>query len=335
MKLSDEQKGLGSWSRWVQHGGPVRLGVSSCLLGNEVRHDGGHRRDRFVTDRLAPHVELLAVCPEMEVGLGAPRPTMRLVASDRGDRLVVPSTGEDLTERMTEWSDGRAGELAGLDLSASLDGFILKRASPSCALERLRVYSEKGVARRDASGLFTQALRKHLPQLPLEEEGRLCDPRLRANFLERVYCHHRWRAFLDDPSPARLVEFHTVHKLLLRTHGEKPYSGLGRLVARQSELGFERTLEEYGAAFHRALENKPTVGAHVNVLQHILGYLKDELDSYEKEEVLAGIEDYREGLIPRVVPVRLLRMQIEKHGISYLQAQLYLDPLPKELDVIL
>ena len=196
------------------------------------------------------------------------------------------------------------------------------------------VITPQRCARRDGVGFFTRALQEAMPELPLEEEGRLCDPLLRLNFLERVFCRHRWRRFLRDPAPARLVEFHTVHKLILRSHQETGYRELGRIVANQDESPFEEVLSRYGTLLHRTLAKKPTVKAHVNVLQHVLGYLKDVLDPTEKQELLEGIEDYREGLVPRIVPVRLLRMQIEKHGITYLQAQLYLDPLPKTLDVI-
>ena len=319
---------LGTWSEWHSPEQPLRLGVSTCLLGQNVRFDAGHARDRFVTDTLEKWFEFVPVCPEVEVGMGIPRPTIRLVDEGQGLRLVAPSTGEDFTERMQSYAEAKTGELKALDL----DGFILKRGSPSCGMERIKAYRNGMPLRRQDSGMFAAELMERWPGLPVEEEGRLNDVRLRENFIERVFCRNRWRALVHKGlNRRRLVEFHTAHKLLIRAHDEAAYRRLGHLVGSAGSTDDALLFEAYELEFHAALTTKATIKKHVNVLQHALGYLKGALTKEQKREVHGALEDYRSGLLPLVVLMTLLRYNIRVHEVDYLASQLYFDPHPKEL----
>ncbi|MFT5049832.1 MAG: hypothetical protein ACI8QZ_001225 [Chlamydiales bacterium] len=319
---------LGSWDAWHEEGRPLRLGVSTCLLGEAVRFDSGHARDRFVTDTLGQWFEYVPVCPEVELGMGIPRPTIRLVDEGQGMQLVAPSTGEDFTERMAAYSAAKVAELMKLDL----DGYILKKNSPSCGLERIRVYRNGTPIRRNEKGMFAAEIAKLWPALPMEEDGRLKDPGLRENFIERVFSRNRWRALVGRGLSRRsLIEFHTAHKLLIRAHNETAYRRLGRLVGSAGTMDDQQLFAEYEVEFQGALQTKATVKKHVNVLQHAIGYLKTIVNAAGKREILASIEDFRLGLLPLVVPMALLRYHIRLHGIEYLAGQLYFDPHPKEL----
>lgn len=326
--MSEPAPNPGSWRTWHSEDVPLQLGVSACLLGSSVRYDGTHSRDRFVTDTLGPFVRWKPVCPEDEAGLGTPRPPIRLEDQDGSVRLVEPSTGRDLTDRMQSFLGAR---LPALDPHA-LDGYILKKNSPSCGLERIRVYRQGNVLHKRGRGLLVEALARDYPSLPLEEEGRLNDPPLRENFLERVFARNRWRVFLAaDPTPGKLVEFHTAHKLLLLAHNEAAYRRMGRLVARVGEDELGEVLCAYSSEFHLAMRHKATPRRHANVLQHAFGHLKTILQPAEKAEILSAIDDYHRGQLPLIVPVTLLRFNVNKYGIRYLQGQLYFDPSPKEL----
>ncbi|MFT7486101.1 MAG: hypothetical protein ACI9F9_001954 [Candidatus Paceibacteria bacterium] len=306
----------------------LRLGVSTCLLGESVRYDGGHAQDRFVKDTLGQWFEYVPVCPEVDVGMGTPRATIRLVQEDQGVRLVAPSTGEDFTERMQNYSEGKVAELMKLDL----DGYILKKSSPSCGMERIRVYLNEMPARRDESGLFAAKLMERWPALPVEEEGRLNDPILRENFIERVFARNRWRALVARGLSRRsLIEFHTAHKLLLLAHNEAAYRRMGRLVGSAGTIDDRELYAAYEVEFQGALRTKANIKKHVNVLQHAMGHLKSHLGPTEKHSILAAIEDFRLGLLPLVVPLTLLRYNIHQFGVEYLAGQLYFDPHPKEL----
>lgn len=325
--FGDPTASEGVWSSWHSESTPIRLGVSSCLLGEMVRFDGGHSRDRFVADTLGAWVDWTPVCPEMESGLTAPRPTMRLV--QEGDRvtLEVPSTGEDLTESMESFAKERTGQLEGLD------GFVFKRNSPTCGLERVKVYRENGhVNHKEGVGLFAKQLQETWPGLPVEEDGRLNDPELRENFIERVFCRNRWRTLVKQGvTRERLVAFHTAHKLLLRSHHEGGYRAMGRVVGSFGTKPDEEVFAEYECWFTETLSHLVTTKKHTNVIEHALGYLKTELDPKEKRQIHATLEDYRLGLTPLLVPLTLLRFSIVKYEVEYLLGQLYFDPHPKEL----
>ncbi|MGH0034676.1 MAG: YbgA family protein [Myxococcota bacterium] len=321
-----------TWRAWHDEDQPIRLGVSSCLLGQEVRFDGGHKRDRYLESALAAHVEWHPVCPEVELGMGVPRPTLRLVeAGEAGDRLRVPDTGKDYTEEMARYARKRVRALG----RVGLDGYILKRDSPSCGMERVKIYpAEKrgGAGRRDGRGHFARVLLDSDPTLPVEEEGRLNDAVLRESFIERIFARNRWRVLASRGlSRRRLVAFHAAHKMLLLAHNEAAYRRMGRIVASFQQRPDREVYAAYAAEFAAALRTRATPRKHVNVMQHMLGHLKRALPAPEKARVLAMIEDYRQGLVPLVVPLTLLRFLIDSHQVEYLQGQLYLEPHPREL----
>ena len=316
-----------SWRQWHDDE-PIRLGVSSCLLGQKVRFDGGHKRDRYLDDVLGDWFDWVAVCPEIDIGLGIPRPSIRLVQDQPVPRLIQPVTGEDLTERMETYSEAKVDELRAGDL----DGYILKRASPSCGMERVKVFGKGGSPTRNGVGVFARVLMERWPNLPVEEEGRLNDAVLRERFIEHVFCRHRWGSMARRGLTRKaLVEFHTAHKLVLRAHNEAGYRRLGRIVAGAGTVPDDELFSSYETEFHDTLNHKATVKRHTNVLYHVLGYLKRVLDSFEKREAVQLIEDYRLGLVPLIVPITLLRHHILKHQIEYMMGQLYLEPHPREL----
>jgi uncharacterized protein YbgA (DUF1722 family)/uncharacterized protein YbbK (DUF523 family) len=306
----------------------IRVGVSSCLLGETVRYDGGHKRDAFVTDVLGKFVEWVPVCPELESGLGVPRPPMRLVR-DAGDvRMVEIATGIDRTRAVSRWASLRLRSLRAL----ALCGYILKKDSPSCGMERVKVYGGAGVPQRDGTGIYARALREAFPDLPIEEEGRLRDPALRENFIERIFAYERLRAvFRGGWSPGRIVAFHTAHKLQLMAHSPVAYRVLGRRVADVSRTPRASFRDPYAAGFMGALARIATRGRNANVLEHCAGHLKRNLGPGSRAELAALIGDYRRGLVPLVVPITLLRHHVREHGIAYLAGQTYLEPHPKEL----
>lgn len=306
----------------------LRLGISSCLLGELVRYDGGHKRDRFLVDTLGRYVEWVPVCPELEVGMGVPRESIRLEKTAGAVRLVTIKSHEDHTGAMEKWARMRLTELAKEDLR----GYILKARSPSCGMERVAVYDENGVPSRDGVGAFARPLLERFPDLPVEEEGRLHDPKLRENFIERIFAYERLRSLFATSWKAReVIEFHAQHKLLLMAHSPADYRELGRRVAAVKQTSRSTFRRDYERAFMAALRKKATKGRHTNVLQHAAGYVSKELDAASRQELGALIEDFHNGLVPLVVPITLLRHYVRRFQIAYLDGQYYLDPHPKEL----
>ena len=307
---------------------PLRLGVSSCLLGNAVRFDGGHKRDRFVTDLLGRFVEWVPVCPEVEVGMDTPRPALRLVGREDGVRLLEIKSGRDHTEAMERYSAQRMRALRGLDLC----GYILKKDSPSCGMTRVKVYGEKGMPTRQGRGLYAAALMEAYPNLPVEDEGRLNDPKLRENFIERVFAFRRLGdLFRGRWTRGQVVAFHTAHKLQLMAHSTVAYRELGRLVAKMKETPRGVFHEQYGTGFMDAFAHMASRGRNANVLQHAAGHLKDCLDVTSRRELEELIHDYRNELVPLVVPVTLIGHHVRRHEVHYLIGQLFLEPHPREL----
>jgi uncharacterized protein YbgA (DUF1722 family)/uncharacterized protein YbbK (DUF523 family) len=307
---------------------PIRVGISSCLLGEEVRYDGGHQKDAYITGVLARYFTWVPVCPEMEVGMGVPREPIRLVGDAASPRLMGVTSATDYTARMREFAGGRVDELRRRELS----GYILKRGSPSCGLERVKVYAGDGPPARTGTGLFARALTDALPLLPVEEEGRLNDAHLRDNFITRVFAYRRFAALREsEPRPAAVVEFHTAHKYLLLAHNPAAYARLGRLVAEVARPPRAGWLDGYGERFMRALETRATIPKHVNVLQHIMGFFKKQLSAAEKRELAGVIGDYSNGLVPLVVPITLINHYVARFEVAYVRDQIYLRPHPKEL----
>lgn len=308
----------------------IRLGVSACLLGQNVRFDGGHKLDRFLTETLGQFVEYVPVCPEVECGLGVPREAMRLVGDSAAPRLVTTRTGVDHTERMASWARRRVAELE----AEGLCGFIFKSNSPSSGMERVRVYDRNGVPSKTGVGLFARAFMEHFPLLPVEDEGRLHDMRLRENFIERVFVLKRWReALAARRTLGALVAFHTRHKLLLLAHSPRHHAEMGRLVAHAKGLPPDELFPQYEALLMEALRLKATPAKHANVLQHLMGYFKEQLSGDEKQELLEAIARYRLGHVPLIVPVTLINHYVRKYGQAYLCEQWYLHPHPVELQL--
>jgi uncharacterized protein YbgA (DUF1722 family)/uncharacterized protein YbbK (DUF523 family) len=307
---------------------PLRLGISRCLLGEEVRFDGGHKRDNFLTEVLGRYVEWVPVCPEVEAGLGTPREAMRLVGDPQDPRLVTIKSGIDHTRALETMTTNRIEELKNLDLS----GYVFKKGSPSCGIERVRIYNEHGKASRNGVGLFARAFIEQFPLIPVEDEGRLGDPILRENFIERVFCYRRWQDLVQcGVTRQALARFHTIHNYLLSAHHPQQCEVLGRLISQAHEHRPKDLAHRYGELFMKALAVKSTVRKHVNVLQHILGYFKERLGVHEKAELLGVIGDYHHGLTPLIVPLTLIKHYVQIFDVSYIRDQVYLNPHPIEV----
>jgi len=308
----------------------IRLGISTCLLGQNVRYDGGHKLDHFLTDTLGQYVEYVPVCPEVECGFDTPREAFRLIGDPESPRFVTSRTHKDYTERMMQWAKRRVIELE----REGLCGFIFKSNSPSSGMERVKVYGEKGMPVKKGRGVFARMFMEYFPLIPVEEEGRLHDPRLRENFVERIFSLKRWRETLSKKfAMADLVEFHTLHKLLILSHSEKHYRTMGKLVAAGKEMPFKELYTQYEALLMEALRLKTTPKKNSNVLMHMMGYFKKQLASDEKQELLKIIHQYRDVYIPLIVPITLINHYVRKYNQPYLGRQLYLHPHPTELQL--
>lgn len=307
----------------------IKLGVSSCLLGEEVRYDAGHKHNTYINKTLATYFDFISVCPEVGCGLPIPRPAMRLIGDSLNPRLITTHTKEDYTDQMKVFCQNKVKELAQEDLC----GFIFKKDSPSSGLYRVKIYSENGTSVRSGRGIFARYFTEEYPLLPIEEEGRLSDPDLRENFIESVFYYRRWKDFLqDEPSIAKLMDFHAQHKLLFMSHSPEFLRQLGRLTANAfSRNDLNQVLKEYEEISMKAMRLQATVKKHVNVLMHIMGYFKKELTSDEKKELLSIIDQYHQSFVPLIVPLTLLKHYVRKFNEPYLIKQIYLNPHPSEL----
>lgn len=306
--------------------GKIRVGVSACLMGEPVRYDGNHKRDSYITDTLGAVFDFVPVCPEVAVGMGVPRPPIRLVGDPLSPRaLGVDDPALDVTQALIAYGRRMALELD--DISA----YIFKSRSPSCGMARVKVYGSGKAPNAQGTGLYAQEIMTRRPLLPVEEEGRLTDPALRDNFIERVFAYRRWQQLLASGfSVAKLVEFHSIHKLSLMAHGPIYYRALGRLVAQGGALRPRQLYEQYGASFMEALRHPATRKRHTNVLQHLMGYLKKRIDRTDKAELMELIDAYRLGLVPLIAPTTLLKHHFRRFPNSYVDKQVYLYPDPEE-----
>lgn len=306
----------------------LKIGVSTCLLGKNVRFDGGHQLDRWITEVLGRFAAFAPVCPEVEAGLSIPRESMRLVGDPARPGLIGNKTGRDYTRVLEDFCARRLPELE----HESLCGFIFKSKSPSSGMERVKVYNDKGMPAQTGVGIFAREFMRRFPLLPCEEDGRLKDPILRENFIERVFTMRRWRALLaEGPDMRRLIEFHTRHKLLILGHSQKHYREMGRLVAQGRERPFPQLLSEYQSLLMAALAIKSNPRKQLNVLQHAAGYFKRVLTADEKKELNEIFMRHADGLVPLIVPMTILNHHVRKHGDEYLAAQVWLNPHPVEL----
>jgi uncharacterized protein YbgA (DUF1722 family)/uncharacterized protein YbbK (DUF523 family) len=306
----------------------IKLGISTCLLGRNVRFDGGHKLDHYLVETLGEFVEYVPVCPEVEIGLPIPRESMHLAGDPAAPRLVAPRSGLDHTDRMQTWAKARLDGLEREDLC----GYVFKSGSPSSGMERVRVYNEKGVPAKTGVGIFARAFMERFPLLPVEDEGRLHDPELRENFIERIFALKRWRDLIREKlTLGRIVKFHTAHKLQLMAHSPKHYTAMGRLVAHGRDVPLHELSETYQGQFMEALRLHATPRKNANVLLHIAGYFKRTLGADEKRELLDTIEAYRTKLVPLIVPITLANHYVRKYDEPYLKEQHFLHPHPLEL----
>lgn len=306
----------------------IPVGVSACLLGEKVRYDGGHKHDNYVAGVLGRYFRFVPVCPELDIGLGVPRETLRLVRTREGIRLVAPASGTDHTATMREYAGRRSRQLRDLGLR----GYILKKNSPSCGMTRVKTYTEAGMPAPSDRGLFAEALIALLPLLPVEEEGRLNDPRLRESFIVRVFAYDRvTRLFEGRWKVGDVVAFQAREKLLLMAHAPEAQRRLGRIVAGAKQMERATLRDRYTEEFLAALAKPATVKRNVNALQHMLGYFRERLDANVRQQLRDSIEDYRQGLVPLVVPLTLVRHYVVLLDVEYLRDQTYLQPHPKEL----
>ena len=305
----------------------IKLGVSTCLLGENVRYDGGHQLDRFITDTLGRYVTFVPVCPEVECGMSIPREALRLVGEVDHPRLMTRQTGIDYTDQMVEWARKRVRDLEKEDLC----GFIFKSKSPSSGMERVKVFNESGMPAKQGVGIFARVFMDHFPLLAVEEDGRLHDPKLRETFIETIFVYRRLRELLArEPSRGALVDFHTRHKLLILSHSPDLYQRMGRLVARAPEP-LDKLYQDYRKLLVEALREKTTRKKNINVLQHMMGYFKNDLTADEKQEILEILDHYRNDSVPLIVPITLMNHYVRKYDQPYLKEQYYLNPHPIEL----
>ncbi len=308
--------------------GEMRLGVSACLMGDEVRYDGGHRRFPYLVDTLARFFTLVKVCPEVGVGMDTPRETVRLEGRADAPRMIASETGSDWTARMNRWSRAKVRELKAEDPC----GFVFKKNSPSCGVFGVEVFDEKGRVGDHGSGLFASEFRRKNPLAPVEEEGRLEDPVLRENFVERVFAYHRLKmVFAGRWNRGTVVEFHGREQYLLMAHSPKHLKQLEQLTAAIGRHPRGEFKALYMAGFMEAMAVKATVGRHSKAMRRLAVCLRDHLAAPERTRVLRLIDEYRSGLIPLMVPLTLLAHFSELHEGAGLAGQTYLHPHPNEL----
>ena len=308
----------------------IKIGVSSCLLGEKVRWNGDHKQNLFVRDVLGNYFEYISICPEMEIGMGVPRETVALYGSLENPKLISKKNRIDWTEEMKRFSKEKIKFLAEQNLS----GYIFKSKSPSCGIGRIPVYSvdEPGKARH-GSGMFSSEFMQAFPLVPVEDEGRLYDQRLKENFIVKVFSFYRLKkSLLNKNSKLKnLVEFHTQHKFLILAHSRTHYQALGRIVAESKKNPWDKVLTDYIFLFMEAFSYKSTNKKNIDVLLHMMGFFKKLIPTVDKKDILDSIEDYRKELVPLIVPITLIRHYVKKYDVTYLKDQLYLSPHPKEL----
>jgi len=306
----------------------IKTGISSCLLGNKVRYDGGHKWDRYITETLGQYLEWVPVCPEIECGLPVPRQAMHLIGSPDSPRLVTIGTGIDHTDRMLRWSKNKLIELE----KENLSGFIFKSRSPSSGIGGIKIYTPSGMQGQRGKGIFGNAFLQHFPLIPVIDDGRMHNPSLRDNFIERVFVYKRWKQLTDKGMTTRsLVMFHTEHKLLIMSHSQKHFAALGRLVAHAHDRALHELQSEYINLLMEGLSLIATTKKNTNVLLHMTGYFKKQLSSDEKRELLELIDHYHKGYVPLIVPLTLIKHYVRKFGEPYLKKQYYLNPHPVDL----
>ena len=303
------------------------IGISSCLVGQKVRYDGTAKRNSWLVDQFGKHVDYRPICPEMAIGMPTPRPPIRLVGTSEDIRVVgVDDPSVDVTGQLEDFALSTAGQLQ------SISAYVFMSKSPSCGMERVKLYNAKGHAAKTGVGVYARVIMASLPNLPCEEEGRLNDPMLRENFVNRVYAYRRWQSLRAGGLVAKeLIAFHARHKYMVMAHSQAAYQRLGRLLSNLKGVDLERVADAYEAEFMGALKRRVGRKRHVNALQHIQGYLKVRIDGSDKRELAESIESYRREEVPLVVPMKLLRHYFRRNPDNYIDRQWYLDPYPESL----
>jgi uncharacterized protein YbgA (DUF1722 family)/uncharacterized protein YbbK (DUF523 family) len=303
----------------------INLGISSCLLGQKFRYDGEHKLDPFLTYTVGQHVKYVPVCPEVECGFGIPREALRLTGDPESPRLITKITHKDFTERMVRWAKKRIIELE----KADLWGFIFKSKSPNCGMEKVTVYNERGMPVKKGSGIFARIFMEHFPLIPVEDEGHLYDPKLRENFIERIFIQKRWSEVLAKKwRIENIMGFHTEHELLILSHSEKHFRSMGKIVVIGNELPIKELYGKYEAQLMEALKLKTTMRKNTHVLQHLMGDFKSQLSADERQALVEVIHQYREGYVPLIVPITLINHYAGEYKTPYLSKQTYFQPHP-------
>ena len=303
----------------------IQIGISSCLLGERVRFDAGHKKHAYINNVLADYFEFVPFCPELDIGLGVPRETIRLIATDSGTRCVGTKTAElDVTEKLYQSAENQRS------WHSEVCGYILKKDSPSCGMERVRLYKAE-MPERVGVGLYAERLMENFPNLPVEEEGRLGDPVLRENFIQRVYIYWRWKQLLENLSLKAVMEFHARHKYILMSHHQEQARELGSWLADGHKMDLQELAAEYLSRLMALLKLRATRKNHANTLHHIQGYLKKHLSTDDKQELVESIHQYREGFLPLIVPITLLRHHFRRNPNPYITDSYYMQPHPGEL----
>lgn len=308
----------------------IKVGISSCLLGNEVRFDGGHKHSKICSESLSRYFDFVAECPEIGIGMGTPRKPIRLIGNVNSPLLVsVHDNSINHTEKMLEFSHQKAKE------HSDLCGYIFMKNSPSCGLFRVKVYQENGYTTQEPGrGLYASVITKEYPLLPVEESGRLIDPTLRENFITRVFAYHNWQQLVQlGLSYQRIIDFHSGYKYSLMAHAPASYAELGRMLADSGKYDVDTLANSYFVLLMTALGKIATRKTHTNVLMHLQGYLKKTISSQEKQELVKLIDQYRTAQIPLIVPITLLKHHFNNHPDPYLAKQAYLQPYPDDLSL--
>jgi len=311
----------------------LKLGVSSCLLGNKVRFDAGHKQSTFLLKTLTRFFDFETFCPEVAIGLGIPRPPIRLIQKNKEDgetyyAVDVKDPELDYTEQLHNYA-----EMVAASHLSEISGYIFKKDSPSCGMERVKVYSPEGqFAHKDGVGIYAGIIKEHFPHMPMEEEGRLNDEKLRENFLMRVFLYSDWQALIKSGITAHgLVNFHAEQKYLFMAHDQHNARQLGQMVARASTSDINELAEEYISLAMTLLKKRPNRDRHTNALQHIMGYLRQDIDQDDRQELLQSIMSYKKKEVPLVMPLTLLKHHFARHPNQYIAKQRYLSPFPVEL----
>ena len=305
----------------------IPVGISSCLLGQEVRYNGGHTRSKYCVNHLSRIFEFVAFCPEVAIGLGIPREPIRMIGAIDAPRVVGTVTTElDVTDALVDYAHTVAGQ------AENFCGYIFMKNSPSCGLYSTKIYNDKNNLPGKHAGMFTRTLRQLLPLLPVEEDGRLNDAVLRENFIAQVFAYHDWRVNVQNAAAAKkIVDYHSRYKYLIMAHNQSAYRQLGRMVAKSGIGDIESLAQKYIELFMKTVRKPANRRGHSNALYHLLGYLRDGVPGKVRQDIANHIEEYRVGIVNLAVPMSIMDHYLKLYGSEYVNRQAYLAPYSKDL----